>query len=152
MKVTDYVDKNRILLNFCASDKQEAIQKLSLTLKDASEISDYKKFMQAVFERENLSSTGIGKSVAIPHARTDAVNKFIIAIGRLQDGIDFNALDSRPVQLIFLMGTPQKDGINQYLKILAHLTRLLKKDAVKDKLLEAKKPEEIITAFAEFES
>jgi len=98
-----------------------------------------------------LASTAIGSQVAIPHARSDNVRSFIIAFGCSREGINFNALDNEPVKLIFLMGTPKEEGINDYLKILAHLTRLLQKETFRESLLKAKSPEEIIEEFEKVE-
>ena len=74
------------------------------------------------------------------------MSSFIIAIGRIDKGVDFNSLDGEPVKLVFLMATP-KEEVQNYLKILAHLTRLLKKESLRNSLLEAKTPGEVIEAF-----
>ena len=101
-----------------------------------------------VFEWVKLETTGIGDEIAIPHARTDAVNQLIIAIGRSTNGVEFESLDGRKVKLLFLMGTP-KGSVSHYLKMLAQLTRLLKREPFREKLLEAQDGETVVKLFKE---
>jgi mannitol/fructose-specific phosphotransferase system IIA component (Ntr-type) len=89
--------------------------------------------------------------IALPHARSEYVDSFVIAIGRVKDGVNFGSLDGEPVRLVFLMGTP-KEKVQSYLKLLAHLTRLLKRESVRSLLFEAETPEEIIEIFKKEES
>lgn len=115
-------------------------------MKGAKEITDFESFLKDVFERENLSTTGICNGIAIPHARTDAVSQFVIAFGRSEEGVEFESLDGHPARLIFLMGTP-KDEVKEYLRLLGRLTRLLKEESFRESLLKAEKAREIIEAF-----
>lgn len=152
MKIADYLKEDRILLDLKARSKEEAIKEISALLNGAGEISDFNRFVRDVFEREELNTTGIGNGIAIPHARSSVVKDFIIAFGRSQEGVEFNSLDRKPAKLVFLMGTPKEKGIKDYLKILAHLTRLLQKESFRKSLLMASNPGEIIKAFRELES
>lgn len=151
VKITNFLREERIALDLSAYDKEDAIRKVAALLGNATEISDFDLFLKDVFERELLSTTGIGNGIAIPHARTRAVKEFVIAVGRSSDGVDFGALDNRPANLIFLMGTPKDKGLNSYLRILAHLTRLLQKEDFKKGLLYASSPKEIVEQFREVE-
>ncbi len=146
MNIAEYMDSAKIVLDLKASNKEEAIRNLAQIVKDSKEIEDYNRFLNDIFEREELGTTGIGLGVALPHARTQAVNSFVIAVGKVTEGVDFKSLDGEAVKLIFLMGTP-KDEVQNYLKILAHLTRLLKKESVRTPLFEAKTPQDIIEIF-----
>ncbi len=146
MKISNYLKTDRIILDIKAKNKQEAINKLAAVLKDDSQINNFDKFVDDIFERENLGTTGIGFNLALPHARTDFVNSFVIVIGRFSEPVDFNSLDAEPVNLIFLMGTPKQD-VQNYLGILAHLTHILKKDTFRTQLLEAKSAQEMIDIF-----
>ena len=147
MKVSPFLKEERIILELKAKTKEEAIKEVASLLKDASEIINLDDFLKEVFEREKIGSTGIGKGIAIPHARTDNVKKFVIAIGRSEKGIEFQAVDKRPVKIIFLMGTPKEEGLDEYLKILAHLMRLIDKEAFRSSLFSAKTAKEIIEIF-----
>ncbi|MBW2045675.1 MAG: PTS sugar transporter subunit IIA [Deltaproteobacteria bacterium] len=152
VKITNFLKKERIRLNLRASCKEEAIKEMTALLGNAIEISNFELFLKDVFKRESLKATGIVNGIAIPHARTQAVKEFVIAVGRSYDGVDFGALDNRPAKLIFLIGTPKDKGVNTYLRILAHLTRLLQKEDFKNGLLCASSPEEIIEQFRKVES
>ncbi|MFH1504957.1 MAG: fructose PTS transporter subunit IIA [Candidatus Omnitrophota bacterium] len=151
IKISSFLKEDRITLNLKASGKEDSIKKMAALLKDAPEISDFDLFLNDVSERESLNTTGIGDGIAIPHARTQAVNEFVISIGRSLDGIDFGALDNKPAKLIFLMGTPKDKGLNSYLRILARLTRLLRKDDFRKSLRGALSPKEIIEQFRKIE-
>ncbi len=151
MKVANFLRKERIIMNLQAQTKEEAIREVANLIKDAPEVINFENFLKDIFDREALATTAIGNQTAIPHARSDNVKSFIIAFGRSKEGINFNALDNRPVKLIFLMGTPKEEGINDYLKILAHLTRLLQKETFCESLLKAKSSEEIIEEFEKVE-
>ncbi|MBW2045679.1 MAG: PTS sugar transporter subunit IIA [Deltaproteobacteria bacterium] len=151
MKIKDYLKEERISLNIKARTKEESIKELSILLKDTPEISDFDLFLNDVFERESLKTTGIGGEVAIPHARTDAVKSFVIAFGRSTEGVEFDSLDGEPAKLIFLMGTPKGRNLNGYLEILARLTRLLQRESFRKALLQASSPKEIIGEFNKIE-
>jgi fructose-specific phosphotransferase system IIA component len=143
MKILDYLREERMLLELKARTKDEAIRELATLLRDAEEIADFGAFLTDVFEREKLATTGIGNEAAIPHARSDAVNRFVIAFGRSREGVEFDSLDGKPVKLIFLMGTPKEKQLGDYLKVLAHLSRILRARSFRDSLLEASDPEGI---------
>ena len=150
MRISDHISGKMICLALENTTKENVIKELAELLKNSENITDFDMFLKDVFEREKLGATGIGNEIAIPHARTDAVNNIIIAFGRSSQGVDFNGADGKPVKLVFLMGTPKKD-INKYLQVLAYLTRLLKKESFRQKLLEAQNPGEILNAIKEIE-
>jgi len=147
MKISDFLKEEKMILDLKASSKKEAIEELASFLGNAKEIVNPNLFLSDVFEREEVGSTGVGNHVAIPHARTDSVNDFVVAFGRSNDGVEFDSLDGKPAKLIFLMGTPKSKGLNGYLMILANLTRLLNKADFRKTLELASSPKEIIEAF-----
>ena len=146
MDVTNYIQKDLINLNLQSRTKEEAIRELAQLMKDTPAMGDLNRFLEDVFERESLETTGIGDEIALPHARTDAVNQLIIAIGRSKSGVECESPDGKKVKLFFLMGTPQ-GSISHYLQILAQLTRLLKHSALKEKLLETQDSESFVALF-----
>lgn len=150
MRALDYFDKNSICTELKSNSKNEAIKELADLIRDNKNISDFDKFVGDVFSRENLKTTGIGDGVAIPHARTDAVKKIIIAFGISKTGVDFQSMDKNPSNIIFLIGIPT-EHIDDYLKVLGHLTRLLKHEDMRQSLLKAKDKEEIIRIFKQAE-
>jgi PTS system fructose-specific IIC component len=97
-----------------------------------------------------MISTGIGKGVAIPHAKFDLITKPIVALGRSEDGIKFESLDGLKVNLIFLLLSP-KDNPAGYVKILGKTARLLDNDRIRESLLQAETPQDIIDRIKEAE-
>ena len=150
VEVKGYIRKELINLNLISERKEDAIKELARLMEVTQEIVNFDRFLEDVFERERLGTTGIGDGIAVPHARTDAVSQLVIALGRSEPGVEFESLDGKKVKLLFLMGTP-KGSVSHYLKILAQLTRLLKEDTFQDKLLEAKDEEAVISLFRKVE-
>ena len=150
MEMSQLLKKELIKLEIDSRDKESAIKELAELMRNSSEVADADLFLHDVYEREQLGSTGVGEGIALPHARSEGMQKLIIVFGRSTKGIDFNALDANPVQLIFLIGTP-KDDVGNYLKTLAHLSRLLKKEYFRKKLLAAASCDEVLAVFEEIE-
>ncbi|MCB1148893.1 MAG: PTS sugar transporter subunit IIA [Chlamydiia bacterium] len=102
---------------------------------------DPETLYKAVIDREKIVTTGIGMGVAIPHAKLSGFEDFHIAVGILDKGVDWNALDGNPVKLVFLIGGPS-DKQTEYLQILSSITQAIKKEALRKKLILAKTSEE----------
>jgi fructose-specific phosphotransferase system IIA component len=150
VEVKGYIRKELINLDLLSERKEDAIRELARLMESTQGVIDFDLFLEDVFERERLGTTGIGDGIAIPHARTDAVDQLVIALGRSARGVEFESLDGKKVKLLFLMGTP-KGSVSHYLKILAQLTRLLKEGTFRDKLLEARDKEIVVSLFREIE-
>lgn len=112
-------------------------------------ISDEKSFKEAVLEREELVSTGIGLGVAIPHAKVKELDKFFVIVGLNKNGLDWDAIDRNPVGAVFLIGGPEKQQ-KKYLQIIAKLILLIKNPERRQKLLNAQEEQEIVEIFQEF--
>ena len=150
MRIADYLRDSLIFLDVEAKDKDSAIAKI-VELMDKNDVfTDAKKFLNEVYQRESLGSTGIGYGIALPHARTQNVNKIVIAITRLKEGIEFGSEDKKPVKLIFLLGTPLK-AVGEYLKVLAKLSKLLREDKMRNSVLKAESPVDIRKIFEDAE-
>ena len=113
-------------------------------------IQDKNVIKKALMEREELGSTGIGKGIAIPHAKTDTASKLTIAFGISREKIDFNSLDNEGVN-IFVFASPIEDS-QIYLKVLARISRLIRNESFRNKLLSCQKPEDIIKFIGEEEA
>jgi len=150
VEVKGYIREELINLDLLSEQKDDAIRELVQLMENAEGMVDFERFLEDVFERERLGTTGIGDGIAIPHARTDAVDQLVIAIGRSARGVEFESLDGKKVNLLFLMGTP-RGSVSHYLKILAQLTRLLKEGTFRDKLLEAQDKGTVVSLFREIE-
>jgi fructose-specific phosphotransferase system IIA component len=146
VEITDFIQKDLINLHLQSRNKEDAIRELAQLMEGTPAMGDLKIFLEDVFERERLETTGIGDEIAIPHARTDAVKQLILAVGRSPHGINFDSLDGRKVKLFFLMGIP-RESVSHYLKILAQLTRLLKRGPLREKLFDVEDSTEVVTLF-----
>lgn len=136
----------RLISFFHATDREAAIRRLVEQCYKNDKIPEIEPFFTKVMEREEIVSTGIGMSVAIPHAKISDFNKFFIAIGILDKGIDWQAIDERPVRLVFLIGGPDNKQ-TEYLQILSSLTSQLKDEEIRKKMLTLNSPSGIMELF-----
>lgn len=143
MELSEYISTNLTKLDLVSTTKTDAIKELVDMLDAAGYLTDANAFLNAVFEREKVGSTGIGKGIAIPHSRTAMVRNVVVAVGRSTVGVDFEAIDNRPVNLIFLIAAPVESG-GLYLKALARLSRLLRYQDFRNRLMEASSVDEIV--------
>jgi nitrogen PTS system EIIA component len=144
--ISNYLDE-RLVLFLNADSRDEALEQLVSLLGKAGKLKDSKVFHDAILEREKIVSTGIGLGVAIPHAKLQGYDEFFIAIGiQARKGIEWNALDSSPVSLIFMIGGPENKQ-TEYLKILSHLTMAIKNEERRKKLLKAYDAKDVIALF-----
>ena len=150
MKISQILTEDFIKLSLDKSDKDDILAELVDVIYKQDKIKDKDVFLKAVIEREKLGTTGIGKHIAIPHGKNKAVKEIAIVFGRSVEGIDFEALDEKPVNLIFLLAAPVNIG-GVYLKTLAGLSRILRCDEYREKLLKAKTKKAIIDFIKEVE-
>ncbi|HID95118.1 MAG TPA: PTS sugar transporter subunit IIA [Candidatus Latescibacteria bacterium] len=148
--LSDLMKEELILLKERDGSKLEVIAALVDLLVKAGKVRNSDELLSTIWDRERHCSTGIGRGVAIPHGRTNAVRDIIIAFAKIGEGIDFQALDGKPVHLVFLLVTPEKDA-GRYLQALSRLSRLLKKNNFRQRLLQAQEPSEVIRIFREEE-
>ncbi|RMB01905.1 PTS IIA-like nitrogen regulatory protein PtsN [Eilatimonas milleporae] len=132
MEINDLLEGNHVIADFRTSSKKQALQQLSKTLAESFGI-DARDTFAALMERERLGSTGVGRGVAIPHARIAGVDHIAGLFARLCQPIDFDSIDDRPVDLVFLLLAPEEAGAD-HLKALARVSRLLRDDAMCDRL------------------
>lgn len=140
-----------VKLELNAKHKNAALREVAELLLPRQCIANFDIFYREILERERVSNTALGHDVAIPHARTDQCTEILIAIGRAAAGIDFDSKENGPVRLIFLIGTP-KPMVTDYLHIVGHLARLLRRDDLRQKLLEAPDPAAFIRVVSEAEA
>jgi len=147
MKLMDFLIPNAIEPNLKSNNNMDAIRELVALLKNARAITDDNEIVKAVLEREELGSTGIGDGIAVPHSKSETINKVIAAFGRSEKGIDFmSELDNTPVRLVFLLIAP-KDAPSANLSALARISRMLKNKEFREKLLKAKGKSEMLEIF-----
>ena len=136
MKLSKFCDENLVVFNLKATTKKEVIEELVDVAASSNMIKDRDALLSDVREREELVTTGVGYGVAFPHAKTRSAKGIVIAFGRSEKGIDFDAMDHRPVQLFFLIAAPE-DAIGAHLNVMARLSYLMKSEANRNKLLQA---------------
>ncbi|WP_372713896.1 PTS sugar transporter subunit IIA [Ilyobacter sp.] len=151
VKITDYMSKDLINLDLKAGSKSDILRELSNLIGKSDTITDNAVTHKALVEREELGSTGIGKKVAIPHAKTDAAEKLTIAFGINKKGVNFDSLDEEDVKMFFVFASPLKDS-QTYLKVLARISRLIRNEEFRNKLLAVKTPEEVLQCIEEEEN
>ena len=142
IEISNYLSPERVI-DLKSTSKDGAIMELVALSAGSTAVQDAEKLQEAIFEREGIMSTGIGLGIAIPHAKIPSVSDFVVAIGRTRKGIDFNALDQKPVNIVVLIAGPSQEQ-QRYLEILAGVTLRLKSDEVRAAVLEAETPEAII--------
>ena len=148
MKITEFLDKECIIVGMKSKTKEEAIKELLAKLKENGFIKDEKEILETVMEREKLGSTGIGQGIAVPHAKSDQIENLVAALGISKTGIDFNSLDGEQVNIVFLVLAPTK-SVGLHLKALAKIARLLKDRVFRNALKDAQSPEEIMDLIKE---
>ena len=124
MRLTEILKPQNIKVPVLAKVKTEAIAELISLLADNGEVVDPKKVLDSVLEREATRTTGIGNGLAIPHGKCPGVSSLVMAIGKAATPIDFQAIDGRPVTLIWLLGSPP-DKTGQHIHALARISRLM---------------------------
>lgn len=143
VKVSDYLDED--LIFFVEEKKRDdLLYKLVSHLHEKKKLKNKEPFYKAILEREKIVSTGIGMGVAIPHAKLKEVPEFFIAVGIQKEGVEWNALDDKPVQLVFMIAGPDNRQ-TEYIQILSSLTYALKQEGVKEKILQAKSPSQVLS-------
>ena len=145
MTLLDILSPNSTIVGLSADSKEGIIRELVESLEEGESISNRDKVLQAVLERENIMSTGIGDGIAIPHGKSDAVVNLTAALGTHKRGVEFEALDGEPAFVFFLLVSPANVS-GPHIKALARISRLLKNDDFKKSLIEATTADEIVAA------
>ncbi len=133
MHLKDFLSPDAITLNLRGGSKEEVLAELVGLLKLDERSSG--TLLRIIQRRENLGSTGIGRGIAIPHCRSLAVNRLRLAFGRRDEGLDFQAIDSKPVCNFFLIVAPPLEISNQYLPVLGRIAQFAKEPDVPDRLV-----------------
>ena len=145
MKLSDKISRKAIRLSMSASTKDEALRELVDLLCDAHRLGDRETILEAIRRREEKQSTGVGMGLALPHAKTPAVRKLHVAFGRSDAGLDFDAIDGEPARLFFILVSP-RDVSGPHIVALAGISRLLKHETFREKLLSCPDEKSLIEA------
>ncbi|WP_308722087.1 PTS fructose transporter subunit IIABC [Paenibacillus polysaccharolyticus] len=146
MKITDLMIQETMIMDLQATTKDEAIDELIASLNQSGRINDPALFKEMIYKREAESSTGIGGGIAMPHAKTKAVNEPTVVFAKSKQGLDFEALDDEPAHIFFMIAAPEGAG-NTHLRTLAALSRLLVDSDFIAELMNTNTPQEVSALF-----
>lgn len=138
MELREFFSEDAIKLELEGSTKDDILKELIGLLKLGEK--DEGMLFKMLKRRENLGSTGIGRGIAIPHCRSLVVTKLRVAYGRKRAGVDFKAIDDKPVQFFFLIVAPPLEVSNQYLPVLGKIAQFSKESDVPDRMLGLTEP------------
>jgi nitrogen PTS system EIIA component len=134
MELREFFSEDAVKLDLEATSKDDILKELIALLRLGEK--DEGMLFKMLKRRENLGSTGIGRGIAIPHCRSLVVSKLRVAFGRKKEGVDFKAIDDKPVQFFFLIVAPPLEVSNQYLPVLGKIAQFSKESDVPSRLLE----------------
>lgn len=143
MKLSKFCEEELISFDLKNNTKDEIINELVDLTSRSKLVKDRQELYKAVVEREKLVTTGVGYGVAFPHAKTKAVKGIVVAFGRSNPGVDFEAMDRKPVHLFFLIAAPE-DAIGAHLNVMARLSYIMKNEKVRERLLKINSPKELL--------
>ena len=146
MKIQDVLNKNVMLFDLQATDKEGVINEMVQSLVDNGVVTDFETFKAGIMNREAQTSTGLGDGIAMPHSKNEAVKEATVLFAKSNKGVDYASLDGQPTDLFFMIAAPE--GANDtHLAALAELSKYLMKPGFADKLRQASTPDQVIAAF-----
>ncbi len=146
MKLTDVISNESIIVKFAGHGKDEVFRAMIASMAASGKITDADEVYRVVMEREKIMSTGIGKGFALPHGKTNAVTDTIGALATLDTPIDFNALDNRPVNVVFML-IGRENAVGVHLRLLSRISRMMNDDMFRKKILDATSAAEVLLLF-----
>jgi PTS system nitrogen regulatory IIA component len=142
MKILDVLNKETINIDLKATDKKGILDELVAPIAHLAGTS-HDDLVRVLLERERLGSTGIGGGIGIPHGKYKNLESLMLGFGLSRKGVNFESLDGRPTHIFFLLVTPENSA-GVHLKLLAQISKLLKDDDVKARLMKAETPEDVM--------
>ncbi|MBY6930969.1 PTS fructose transporter subunit IIABC [Clostridium botulinum] len=151
MRIVDLLKKQGIELNFNPSSKNECIEKLVNLMDKTGNLNNKEEYKKAIIAREAQSTTGIGEGIAIPHGKTNAVNKASLAAAVCKKGVDYDSLDGAPANLFFMIAVPDNSD-NLHLEVLARLSTILMDEKFRETLINCEDKDQFLKLIDEKES
>ena len=143
MKLSKFCSEDLITFDLKSTEKEKVLEELVDLVSSSALVKDAEQLIADVKEREELVTTGVGYGVAFPHAKTKATKGIVIAFGRSDAGIDFDAMDHKPVHLFFLIAAPE-DAIGAHLNVMARLSYVMKSEENREKMMKVTSPGELL--------
>jgi fructose-specific phosphotransferase system IIA component len=151
MKISDILTDSLVATGLVGDSKKEIIDAMIDLVASSPKVTDKEKVRKAIFEREEIMSTGVGNGFAIPHGKTDAVTDIVAAFAVTAEPIDYQSLDEKPVRLVFLL-VGKDNLVGPHIKLLSRISRLMNKEEFRKRLLDLKTPADILNAFRQEEA
>ena len=148
MKITDFLSVQTVIPGLAQREKNAVLEELAEGLAANHSQFDAKQVLSVLMERERISTTAIGEGVAIPHGKLPGLERIFGLFARSGEGVDFNSLDGAPTHLFFVLIAPEGAAAD-HLKALARISRLLKDESFRRRLMAAKSSQELFTLIAE---
>jgi nitrogen PTS system EIIA component len=146
MKILDVLHNDAIIEDLKSADKKGVLKEMVVPVAKIAGIAE-DSLLSILLEREHLGSTGIGGGIGIPHGKFKGLDSLVLGFGLSRQGIDFESIDGSPTHIFFMLITPE-DSAGLHLKVLARISRILKNEPFKERLLNAADRDEIISIIA----
>lgn len=150
-EINQLLRPDQVRIGLSGTSKKEVINALIGVLENHDSITDLEAVRSAIFEREEMMSTGVGKGLGLPHAKTSAARQTVAAFATTAHPVDFGAIDNEPIELLLLLVGPEEHK-SQHVKILGRISRLVSRDAFRERLLQAEAPDTVIDVLREGEA
>jgi PTS system nitrogen regulatory IIA component len=147
MRILDVLHKDSILVDLKSSDKKGVLEELVSPVARLAQV-DAEDLARVLMDRERLGSTGIGGGIGIPHGKLKDLKSLVLGFGVSRKGVDFESMDGRPTHIFFLLVTPE-NSTGLHLKLLARISKILKNDPIKERLLRASSSDEVLAIIRE---
>ena len=147
MKILDALHREAVICDLQSSDKKGVLEELASPIAKIANVP-LDNLVKMLMERERLGSTGIGGGIGIPHGKMKGFDSLLLGFGLSRKGIDFDAMDGKPSYLFFLLVTPE-DFAGIHLSMLSRISRLLKNDLFKERLLAIQDVDEVFRIIEE---
>ena len=147
MKILDVLKPEAVIADLKSQDKKGILEELATPVARRANI-DVEKMVRVLRERERLGSTGIGGGIGIPHGKLKDLEELLLGFGISRQGVDFESMDNRPTHIFFLLITPE-NSTGLHLKVLARISRILKNEPFKERLMKAASVDELLAILAE---
>lgn len=136
----------RVIMNLKAGAKREALVEIVEDLGKTPGVTDVEALKKAILDREEIMSTGVGLTIAVPHAKLPSVKVFTLGLARSAKGIDYDSLDGQPVKIIVTIAAPDNDQ-NTYLRVLAAVMHVLRNEENRKAILSAPSAQDVVDVF-----
>lgn len=151
MRLTEILRTDCIKVPLAASDKQAALYELVELMGQVGAVTEVQQLKDAVWQREQQRTTGIGHGIGIPHGKTDCLDELHMAIGITSEPIEFGAIDCKPVELIILLASPAAQN-TEHIQALAKISRILTDDTFRDAVKQAASAEQLYEMLIQHEA